>query len=60
VRAGRREIFGHRDLAMLLAGCVGLPADVVARRVEEAVLDAADGRPRDDIAILVVGPSARA
>ncbi|HWT25527.1 MAG TPA: SpoIIE family protein phosphatase, partial [Solirubrobacteraceae bacterium] len=57
VRAGRREIFGHRDLALLLAACAGLPPDVVARRVQDAVLDAASGRPRDDIAILVVGPS---
>jgi hypothetical protein len=28
----------------------------VAQRVQDAVLDAAGGRPRDDIAILVVGP----
>ena len=30
VRAGRKEIFGHRDLAALLGRCAGLPAD--ARR----------------------------
>ena len=30
VRAGREEIFGHRDLAALLARCGGLPADSVA------------------------------
>src|SRR3954468_3424690 len=59
IRAGRREIFGHRHLALVLAGCVGLPADVVAQRVQDAVLDAAEGRPRDDIAVLVVGPSPR-
>ena len=56
VRAGRREIFGHDDLAELLAGCAGMPADAVAERVQDAVLTAAGGRPRDDIAILVVGP----
>ena len=56
VRAGREEIFGHRDLARLLGHCAGLPADSVAQRVQDAVLEAAKGRPRDDIAILVVGP----
>jgi serine phosphatase RsbU (regulator of sigma subunit) len=57
VRAGRQEIFGHRDLAQLLRRCGGLPPDVVAQRVQDAVLEAAGGRPRDDIAILVVGPT---
>ena len=60
VRAARREIFGHRDLAQLLGTCAGLPADVIAQRVQDAVLDAAGGRPRDDIAVLVVGPSRQA
>ncbi|HZB77224.1 MAG TPA: SpoIIE family protein phosphatase [Solirubrobacteraceae bacterium] len=59
VRAGRCEVFGHDDLAALLAGCRGLPADTVAERVQDAVLDAAGGRPRDDIAILVIGPQPR-
>jgi serine phosphatase RsbU (regulator of sigma subunit) len=57
VRAGRKEIFGHRDLAELLVRCGGLPADSIAQRVQDAVLEAARGRPRDDIAILVVGAS---
>ncbi len=57
VRAGRQEIFGYRDLATLLGRCAGLPADAVAERVESAVLEAAGGRPRDDIALLVFGPS---
>jgi len=57
VRAGRKEMFGHRDLAALLARCAGLPAASVAQRVQDAVLKAARGRPRDDIAILVVGAS---
>jgi serine phosphatase RsbU (regulator of sigma subunit) len=59
VRAGREEIFGHRDLAALLGRCRGLTPDGVAQRVQDAVLEAAGVRPRDDIAILVVGPSAR-
>jgi serine phosphatase RsbU (regulator of sigma subunit) len=57
VRSGRKEIFGHHDLAELLRRCRGLSADNVAERVQEAVLAAAGGRPRDDIAILVIGPS---
>jgi serine phosphatase RsbU (regulator of sigma subunit) len=57
VRAGRKEIFGHRDLAQLLARCSSLTPDAVAQRVQDAVLEAAGGRPRDDIAILVIGPT---
>jgi serine phosphatase RsbU (regulator of sigma subunit) len=57
VRAGRTEIFGHRDLAELLRRCAGLSADDIAQRIQDAVLEAAGGRPRDDIAILVVEPS---
>jgi serine phosphatase RsbU (regulator of sigma subunit) len=57
VRAARREIFGHHDLAALLAACRGLHADTVAQRVQDTVLAAAGGAPRDDIAILVFGPS---
>ncbi len=56
VRAGRQEIIGHHDLAKLIAGCHGLAPDAVAQRVQDAVLEAAGGRPRDDIAILVIGP----
>ena len=59
VRAGRREVFGHDDLAALLADCRGLSADTLAQRVQDTVLDAAGGRPRDDIAILVLGPRPR-
>jgi serine phosphatase RsbU (regulator of sigma subunit) len=59
VRAGREEIFGHRDLAELLERCGGLGADAVAHRIQDAVLEAAGGRPRDDIAVLVVGPTPR-
>jgi serine phosphatase RsbU (regulator of sigma subunit) len=59
VRAGRQEIFGHRDLAELLGRCGGLGPDAVAQRVQDAVLEAAGGRPRDDIAILAVGPTPR-
>ena len=57
VRAGRKEVFGHHDLAALLARCRGLSADSVAQRVQDAVLAAASDRPRDDIAILVSAPA---
>jgi serine phosphatase RsbU (regulator of sigma subunit) len=56
VRAGREEVFGHRDLADLVRRCAGMHPDGVAQRIEDAVLAAAGGRPRDDIAVLVVGP----
>jgi serine phosphatase RsbU (regulator of sigma subunit) len=59
VRADREEIFGHRDLAALLAHCRGLGPDDVAQRIQDAVLEAAGGRPRDDIAALVVAPTRR-
>jgi serine phosphatase RsbU (regulator of sigma subunit) len=56
VRAGRQEIFGHRDLADLLRRCTGMHADGVAQLIQDAVLGAAGGRPRDDIAVMVIGP----
>jgi serine phosphatase RsbU (regulator of sigma subunit) len=57
VRAARQEIFGHRDLADLLRRCAGMHADGVAQRIQDAVLEAAGGRPLDDIAVMVIGPS---
>ena len=60
VRVGREELFGHRDLAALLGRCAGEHAESVAEHVQEAVLQAAGGRPRDDIAIVVLGPAQRA
>ncbi|HTE61919.1 MAG TPA: SpoIIE family protein phosphatase [Solirubrobacteraceae bacterium] len=57
VRAARQEIFGDGDLAELLRRCAGMHADGVAQRIQDAVLEAAGGRPRDDIALMVIGPS---
>jgi hypothetical protein len=57
VRRRRREVFGLRELTDLLQGCGGLPPDAVAARVEEAVIAASEGRLRDDVAILVLGPT---
>jgi serine phosphatase RsbU (regulator of sigma subunit) len=56
VRAGQEEVFGDRDLVELLRGCAGMHPDGVAQRIHDAVLEAAGGRPRDDIAVLVIGP----
>ena len=57
VRRRRREVFGHAELTELLSAAGGLPPDVVAERVEAAVLAASEGRLRDDMAVLVLGPT---
>jgi hypothetical protein len=56
-RRRRREVFGHRELVALLETCAGLPPDAVADRVEAAVINASEGRLRDDVAILAFGPT---
>jgi serine phosphatase RsbU (regulator of sigma subunit) len=56
VRSGQEEVFGDHDLAELLRRCAGMHPDGVAQRIQDAVLEAAGGRPRDDIAVLVIGP----
>jgi hypothetical protein len=57
VRRRRQEVFGHRELVALLGKCGGLPPDAVADRIELAVLQASEGRLRDDMAILALGPT---
>jgi serine phosphatase RsbU (regulator of sigma subunit) len=59
VRQRRREVFGLAELTELLARSAGLPPDAVADRVEAAVLAASEGRLRDDMAILALGPAPR-
>jgi hypothetical protein len=56
VRRRRREVFGHRELTALLETCGGLGPDAVADRIEAAVVSASEGAPRDDVAILALGP----
>jgi hypothetical protein len=56
VRRDRREIFGSDQLAALLSTCGGLSPEEIAERVEQAVLEASQGRLRDDVAILALGP----
>jgi hypothetical protein len=41
-------------LAELLATLAGEPPDVVVDAVEQAVVDAQEGEPRDDIALLAL------
>ncbi|MGZ8648913.1 MAG: SpoIIE family protein phosphatase [Solirubrobacteraceae bacterium] len=57
VRRRRREVFGHAELTALLRNCGGLPPDAVADRVEAAVIAASEGRLRDDMAVLALGPT---
>ena len=52
-RSGDR-FFGAEGLSRLLAGCAGLSAPEVAERVERAVIEFQSGRPRDDVAVLVL------
>ena len=56
VRRHRREVFGTDQLVELLKDCGGLRPDVVAERVERAVMHASMGKLRDDMAVLVLGP----
>jgi len=57
VRRRRREVFGQLELTALLSRCGGMPPDGVADCVEAAVLAASQGRLRDDMAILALGPT---
>ena len=52
-RAGGPEL-GVDGVVRALSGAVGLDAGAIAARLEEAALDHAAGRLRDDLAILVV------
>ena len=57
VRAGREEIFGHHDLAALLGALRRRSRPTRSPSASRTrCWTAAGGRPRDDIAILVVGP----
>ena len=48
----------EEGLAELVATCVGAGADAIAACVEDAAIAAQNGRPRDDIAVLVLRVSA--
>jgi PAS domain S-box-containing protein len=51
---GPHGMFGSDELARVLASCAGMDAKSVAARIESAALEIQEGKPRDDIAILVV------
>jgi serine phosphatase RsbU (regulator of sigma subunit) len=57
VRRHRTEVFGTAELTQLLSTCGGMAPDEVVERVETAVLEASQGRLRDDVAILAFGPT---
>jgi serine phosphatase RsbU (regulator of sigma subunit) len=56
---GARGPLGEEALAGVVASCAGLDADAIAGRIEAAALEAEQGPPRDDIAVVVlrVAPS---
>ena len=51
---GDANVLDERRLAELVATCAGTGADAIAARVEEAAVLSQGGRPRDDIAVLVL------
>jgi PAS domain S-box-containing protein len=46
--------FGPEGLARFVAGCSGREAPVIARRIEEQVLEIGGGSIRDDVAVVVL------
>ena len=51
---GNGETVDEKQLADLVARCAGRGADAIAAEIEQAALSAHGGRPRDDIAVLVL------
>jgi PAS domain S-box-containing protein len=51
---GDSNVLDERRLAELVATCAGTGADAIAAKVEEAAVLSQGGRPRDDIAVLVL------
>jgi PAS domain S-box-containing protein len=47
-------VLDERRLAELVATCAGTGADAIASKIEEAAVLSQGGRPRDDIAVLVL------
>jgi serine phosphatase RsbU (regulator of sigma subunit) len=50
------ELLGQEGLSRLLEPLVGMPARVLVREAQQAVLDWADGPIRDDLCLLVLRP----
>jgi PAS domain S-box-containing protein len=53
-RPSSKGVLDERRLVELVATCAGEGADGIAAKVEEAAVLSQDGRPRDDIAVLVL------
>ena len=53
-RVNSHGVLDERRLKELVATCAGRDPDAIATRVEEAALLSQDGRPKDDIAVLVL------
>ncbi|HET8822093.1 MAG TPA: SpoIIE family protein phosphatase [Thermoleophilaceae bacterium] len=53
-RLGSDGVLDERRLAELVATCSGGGADAIASRIEEAAVLSQGGRPKDDIAVLVL------
>jgi PAS domain S-box-containing protein len=51
---GGPDVLDEAGLAGLVSACAGRGADAIAATVEEAALRSQGGRPRDDIAVLVL------
>lgn len=49
-----RTFFGEQGVAEVLAGAAGLTADEIAGRLEQAARTFVEGRPADDMAVVVV------
>ncbi len=53
-RAGTNGVLDERRLAELVGTCAGQGADAIASKVEEAAVLTQGGKPKDDIAVLVL------
>jgi len=53
-RVNANGVLDERRLEELVATCAGRDPDTIATRVEEAAVLSQDGRPKDDIAVLVL------
>jgi PAS domain S-box-containing protein len=53
-RASSNGVLDERRLSELVATCTGRDPDAIASRIEEAAVLSQNGRPRDDIAVLVL------
>jgi PAS domain S-box-containing protein len=51
---GANGPLGEEALAGIIASCAGLDANAIAARIEAAALEAEEGPPRDDIAVVVL------